>query len=184
MICITIGVEEIGVFLIFFYFFIPCFEIKLVWDFMSFVNFLSWSHYGFIFMVYEIFHSMFERKEIGFYCWIHVSTEAHSDILNIIVILDSAVHEYTNPVIEWSSKWFIIFQLFSNYRCIHEECIFKWFIYWKGWLLEFYLLFFFVPQYSWIIFFMIWSVWSILIPYLILIMWMLSSFIPGPGPCY
>ena len=41
--------------------------------------------------------------------------------------------------------------------------------------------FVFVPQYSWIYFFIMWSVWSIMIPYLLWIMLILSSFILGPS---
>ena len=50
-------------------------------------------------MLNEIFHTMFESKESSF-CWgIHVATEAHGEILNIIASLDSGVHDSTNPVI-------------------------------------------------------------------------------------
>ena len=49
--------------------------------------------------MHEILHVMFESKEIRF-CWgIHVSTEVHGEILNIIVNWDSDVHDSTNPVI-------------------------------------------------------------------------------------
>ena len=51
-------------------------------------------------MVHEIFHTISKRKEIWF-CWgIHVATEAHGKVLNIIAILDSDVHEATNLVTE------------------------------------------------------------------------------------
>ena len=51
---------------------------------MSFANFLSWVHYGFMWMVHMILHAMFESKESRF-CWcIHVATEAYGDILDII----------------------------------------------------------------------------------------------------
>ena len=100
MIYIKICVEEVGLFLIFVDFCTPCFEIALVGDFMSFVNFISQLNYGFMWMVHEILHAMFESKERRF-CWcIHVASEAHGDILMIIVSLGSDVHESTNPVIE------------------------------------------------------------------------------------
>ena len=51
-------------------------------------------------MVDEIFHAIFEIKEIRV-CWlIHVSTKLHNDILNIIESLNSDVHEATKSVIE------------------------------------------------------------------------------------
>ena len=52
---------------------------------------------------------------------------------------------------------------------------------WNGDCWNFTSSFVFVTQYSWMIFFMMWSVCSILIPYLILIMLMLMSFICGPS---
>ena len=94
-------------------------------------------------MVHEILHGMFEIKEGILFWGIHVSTKEYGEISNIIAILDSDVHEYTNPVIEWSSMWFLyLFQIFFNNICIHEECIFKWCIHWKRRLLEFYFIFF------------------------------------------
>ena len=54
-------------------------------------------------MVHDIFHAMFEIKESRF-CWlIHVATDMYGDILKIIDILNSDMHEATNPVIEGSS---------------------------------------------------------------------------------
>ena len=62
-------------------------------------------------IVYEILIAMFQIKEIRF-CWcIHVATEVHGEILNIIASLDGAVHEYTNPVIDLSSMWSINFSV-------------------------------------------------------------------------
>ena len=86
---------------------------------------------------------MFESKERRFFWGIYVATEAHGEILEIILSLDSAVHDYTNPVIEWSSMWFLnLFQLLSNERCNHKECLFKVCIQCKGWFMEFYFIFF------------------------------------------
>ena len=49
-------------------------------------------------IVHEVLHAMFDINKRRF-CWcIHIATEAHYDILRIIVILDSDVHESTNPV--------------------------------------------------------------------------------------
>ena len=134
--------EEVGVFRMFVDFFIPCFEVTLVRYFMGFLNFLSLVHDEFMWMLYEIFHAMFESKKYRFYWCIHVSTEAHGDILNIIVSLDSAVHESTKPVVEWSSMWFLnFFQLLSYERCSHEEFLFKRYIHWKLWFLGFNFIF-------------------------------------------
>ena len=83
-----------------FNFCILCFEIILVWAFMSFVNFLSWIHYDFVWMVHEIFHAIFESKERRLFWCIRVSNEAHWEILKIIESLDSDVHESTNLVID------------------------------------------------------------------------------------
>ena len=63
-------------------------------------------------MVHEILHAIFESKEIRF-CWcIYVATETHGEILKIVASLESDVHEYTNPVIEGSSIWFL--KIFSS----------------------------------------------------------------------
>ena len=120
MICIKICMEEVGVFLIFVDFCIPWFEGTLVWDFMSFISFISWVYDRFMWIMHEILHAMFENKEIRF-CWvIHLSTEAHGEILNIITGLNIDMHDSNNPVIEIYSMLFLnLFQLFSNYRCIH-----------------------------------------------------------------
>ena len=142
MICITICMNKLGVFLIFVDFCIPYFEETLMWDFMGFLNFLSWVHDGFMWIFHEILHAMFESKESRFYWEIFVATEAHGETLKIIASLDSDVPESTIPVVEWYSMWFIyLFWLLSNERCIHKEYIFKWCIHWKGWFLGFYFIF-------------------------------------------
>ena len=43
-------------------------------------------------MVHEVFRTMFESKKISFYWYIRISTEAHGEILKIIESLDSDVH--------------------------------------------------------------------------------------------
>ena len=96
MVCITICVKEVRIFLIFVYLWIPCFEVTLVGAFVSFLNLLSWVHYGFTWMVHDIFHAMFDRNKIRFCC---VATETHGKILKVISSFNSDVHEYTNPVI-------------------------------------------------------------------------------------
>ena len=69
-------------------------------------------------MVHEIFHDMSDIKESGFYSVIHVATETHDKVLNIVASLNSDLHEATNPVIEGSSMLvFNLFQIFSNKRC-------------------------------------------------------------------
>ena len=79
---------------------------------MSFADFFSCLHDGFIWMVHKIFHAIFDIKESSF-CWcIHLSTEAHGEILKTTASLNSDVHESTNPVIEVSSMLF--FNLCGN----------------------------------------------------------------------
>ena len=54
-------------------------------------------------MLHGIFRAISERKQVRF-CWrMHVSTEIHGKVLNIIESFNSDVHEATNPVIEESS---------------------------------------------------------------------------------
>ena len=120
---------------------IPCFcwfMHLLLWSnidgggFFSSMNVLSWLHDGFMWMVHEIFHSMFESKKGRLCWWIHIATEAHCEILKIIASLDSGLNKSTNPMILGSSMWFLnLFQLFSNNRCSHEECMIKEVIYCK-----------------------------------------------------
>ena len=169
--------EEVGVFMIFVDLWIPCFEETLVGYFMTFVYFISWVYDAFMWVVHEIFHAMFEIKESRFYWQINVSTEVHGEILNIIASLDIYVHDATNPVIESFFMWFLnLSQLISNDMCIHEACLFNIYINWKGWLLEFYLIFCLCSPIFLNHIFMVWSVWSILITYLIWIILMLRRF--------
>ena len=159
MICITIYVKKVRVFPIFAYFCISCFELTLVGYFFCFSSFLSWVHDGSMEMVREVFHVMFEVNKIRF-CWfIHIYNEVHCEILKIISSFDSDVHEPTNPVIYYYAMWFSICfnsfpmrgvamkSLFSkDVSTVNGDC----------WNFTSYLFF---PQYSWRIFFMIWSVW-------------------------
>ena len=77
-------------------------------------------------MVNRIFHSMSEIRESGFFWGIHVSTKTHGEILKIISIMNSDVHEATKRVIE---GYFILvlylFHILYNTRCILAECLFK-----------------------------------------------------------
>ena len=102
MICITIYVQEVRVFLVFADFCISYFEVTLVGAYVSFVHFLSLVHDGLIWMVHELFHSIFYSNKIRLFWFIRISTAAHCEILKIIAGLDSGVHESTNPVI-WLS---------------------------------------------------------------------------------
>ena len=177
MICITICVKGVRVFLIFSDFCIYCFEVTLVGGFVSFVNFLSWLYNGFMCMVHEVFHDIFERNKIRFCVCIHKATKAHCEILNIITILDSDVHESTNTVIYWYSMLFLIFFRSSPMRGVAMKSVFSKDVFTGH--CDFWNLtssFVFVPQYSWMIFSMMWSVLSILMPYLHWIMSMLRSF--------
>ena len=142
MICITIYTEEFWVFLIFVDLCISCFEEILMRDFIFFEIFISWVHDRFMWMVHDILNYMSDRKETTF-CWgIHVSTETHGKILKNTASLNIDVHEATNPVIEVSSVIFLnLFQIFSNKRFSHEECLLKWFIHWQRWLLKLYFIF-------------------------------------------
>ena len=104
---------------------------RLIWrnidvGFICLVIFISWIHDRFMWVVYDILHFMYDINEVRLCCSIHVSTETHGKVLNIIASLSSDVHESTNPVIEGSSVWFFdLFHIFSNKRCLHEEYIFK-----------------------------------------------------------
>ena len=108
MICITIRMGEVGLFLIFVDFCIPCFEETLMWYFICFEIFISWLNDRFIGMLHDIFHAMYDRKEFMFYWGIHVSTDIHCKILKIIESLINDMNEATIPVIEVSSMWFLI----------------------------------------------------------------------------
>ena len=66
MICITLFMDIVVVFLIFIDLFIACFEETLMWYLICFGIFLSLMRDRFIWMVNEIFHAISERKEIGF----------------------------------------------------------------------------------------------------------------------
>ena len=91
--------KKVGL-LLFFYLCTTCVEETLMWSLIYFEIFLCWIHYRFMRLVHEIFHAMSEGKECRF-CWgIHITTQAHDEVLNIISCLDSDVHEATNPVIE------------------------------------------------------------------------------------
>ena len=46
-----------------------------------------------------------------------------------------------NPPTQWFMDLSNLIHIFSNERCIHEECILKEFIHWKLWLLVFYFVF-------------------------------------------
>ena len=63
-------------------------------------------------MVHDIFHAMSEHKAAGFFWVTHLSTETYSKLLDILAILNSDVHYYSNPVIEGSSMQF--FNFFSS----------------------------------------------------------------------
>ena len=47
-------------------------------------------------MVHEIFHAVSEGKEFRFFGGINITTQAHVEVLKIIVCLDSDVHKATN----------------------------------------------------------------------------------------
>ena len=114
-----------------------------MWYFICFEEtILSWIHDRFMWMMNEIFHAMYESKEIRL-CWgIHVSTETHGKVLNIIACLDSDIHEVTNQVIEGYYIWvFNLFWIFSNKRCGNEECLFKVCVHWKRWFMKLYFIF-------------------------------------------
>ena len=54
-------------------------------------------------MLHEIFHAMYESKEVSLYWVVHTVTEMHGKVLNIVAILNSDVYESTRPVVEVSS---------------------------------------------------------------------------------
>ena len=139
---------------------------KLIWAFICFEKCLSWINDKFMWVAHEVFHVIYQSNESGF-CWgIYVSTDTHGNILNITASLNSDVHNPTNTVIERYSTWFLIFQIFYNKGCIHKDYFFKVCVHWERWSMKIYLIFLIPPpQYHWIRFLMIWSVWSIIISY-------------------
>ena len=63
--------------------------------------------------------------------------------MKFIACLNSDLHEATNPVNEGFTMWvFNFFSLFSNKSCFHEDTLIKLCVYWKGWLLKPYFIFF------------------------------------------
>ena len=111
MICITMRVEEVLVFLISVDLGITCFEDALMWALIFFEICIYWIHDRFMWGVHEIFHIMYESKEVSI-CWsINVTTDIHGKLLNITAILNSKVHDNTRPVIEVTSH--VSFQSFS-----------------------------------------------------------------------
>ena len=88
-----------------------------------------------------------------------------------------------NPPTQWLSDppWYLsIFVSFSPIKCVAmKSVISKDVSNRKGDFLNLNSYFVFVPHYYWIIFLMMWSVWSILIPYLLWIMLMLRIFTFG-----
>ena len=51
-------------------------------------------------MVHEIFHTMYEGKEVRFFWIIYIATDTCGKVLKITVCLHSDMHETTNPVID------------------------------------------------------------------------------------
>ena len=92
--------KNIGLLLVFLDLCTTYVEEILMWALIQFENVLCWIHDRFMRVVHEIFHAMSEGKECRF-CWgVHITTQDHDEVLNIISCLDSDVHEVTNPVIE------------------------------------------------------------------------------------
>ena len=63
-------------------------------------------------MVHEILHTMYEIKEGMLYWIIHVVTDTEGKVLDTISILNIAVHEATNPLIE---GYYMLFIKFFSY---------------------------------------------------------------------
>ena len=72
-------------------------------------------------MVHEILHTMAKGKERWFYGRIHVYTQLHGKTLNVVLCLNSNMHETFYPVVELSSIFlFRLVQFFSNKWRSHE----------------------------------------------------------------
>ena len=143
--------------------------------FFSFINFLSWAHYGFMWMLYELFHAMCESNKSRFCWYIRISTEAHCVILNIIASLDSDVHESTKL---FSYLPYDFSVCFSSYpvRGVAMKSVFPKYVSTENgdcWYFTSSFVFFSMFLNN---IFIIWSVWSILMPYLLWILLMFSSF--------
>ena len=96
-----------------------------MWDFVCFGKDVSLVNDRFMWMVHEIFHFMFESKEISF-CWgIHIYTDTNCKILNIIASFNSDVYETTNPVIEGSYMLFLNFYSSSPMRVLSKKSVFS-----------------------------------------------------------
>ena len=131
-------------------------------------------------MVHEIFHAMSKSKEIWFYWVIHVATEAHGKVFNIVASLDSDVYEATNPVIEEPYMWVSICFRYHPIRYVAMKSVFsKDVSTGKCYFWNFTSSFVFFTQYYWIMFLMIWYIWSILIPYSLWIMLILRRLFFG-----
>ena len=50
-------------------------------------------------VVSKILHAMSDSKDVRFYWHIHLSTDMHGKIISIVAILNSDLHDTTNPVI-------------------------------------------------------------------------------------
>ena len=155
MIYITIYVKEVRVFLICADLSIYWFEVTLVGALVTFMNYISWLHDGFMWMVHEVFHDIFEIDKIRF-CWcIYIATEADCDILEIIAILDSDVHESTTQWFSDPPYYLSIFFSLSLMRCVSMKSVCSKGVstgngdYWN-----FSSSFVFGPQYYWTMFFM------------------------------
>ena len=51
-------------------------------------------------MLHDILYNMVDRKVNMFYWGIHMATEMHGKVLNIIAIMNSGKHDSTNPLIK------------------------------------------------------------------------------------
>ena len=74
MICITLGVKEVGIFIFLFYLCINFLEEILNWDLICSENILSWIYNRFVLEMYDIFYVVEEIKGCWFYCSTHTST--------------------------------------------------------------------------------------------------------------
>ena len=50
-------------------------------------------------VVSEILHAMSDSNEVRFYWYINLSTDMHGNIISIVAIWNSDLHDTTNPVI-------------------------------------------------------------------------------------
>ena len=142
MVCITICVEKVWIFLSLVDLFLSRFEETMKSNIIHFEDIFPLVYDRLMRVVYYIFQSMAKGKELWFCGRILLPTQLYGNILKVVMFLNINIYETSYPVVELSpiclSK---LFQLLSNEGNIHEDIFFKWCFCLKGWFLKLDLLF-------------------------------------------